>query len=126
MTEIRHITPREAALERENARLVDKTERQSATIHVQADAVEALREEVERLKADASVQQNNGADAERYRWLRDNSTEQLLNPSRANLNNDFAPMDIRTCWKTPVLICSGPVGGFLGFDESVDAMKESK
>jgi len=53
MTPIVHITPRETALERENERLTDKTERQSATIHVQAVAIQAMQ-----------------ADAERYQWLR--------------------------------------------------------
>lgn len=54
MTPIVHITDKEQALQRENERLTDKTERQSATIHVQAVAIQALQ-----------------ADAERYRWLRD-------------------------------------------------------
>lgn len=36
------VTDRELALERENERLVDKTQRQSATIHVQAVAIQAL------------------------------------------------------------------------------------
>ena len=53
MTPIVHITDKEAALMRENERLTDKVKRQSATIHVQAVAIQALQD-----------------DAERYRWLR--------------------------------------------------------
>ena len=45
------VTDRELALERENERLVDKTERQSATIHVQAIAIQSMAEEIAKLKA---------------------------------------------------------------------------
>ena len=83
-------------------------------IEMQLADKEALKAEVERLTADAK----------RYQWLRDKSTEQLLNQSRANLNNDFSPMDIRTHWKTPTLICSGTVGGFITFEDAVDAAME--
>lgn len=54
MTPITHITPREQALQRENERLTDQAKRQSATIHVQAVAIQALQD-----------------DAERYRFMRD-------------------------------------------------------
>jgi len=82
MTEIRHITPREQALERENARLVDKTERQAATIHVQAVAIQAMKEEIEGWKLDqkenivVTIKQQEEiaklkADAERYQFIRE-------------------------------------------------------
>ena len=54
MTPIVHITPREQALMRENERLTDQVKRQSATIHVQAVAIQAMQD-----------------DAERYRFMRD-------------------------------------------------------
>jgi hypothetical protein len=60
-------------------------------------------------------------DAERYRWLRDNAKEELLYPARAN--GDMP--DLRTAWALPVLICSGPVGGFLTFDEAIDIKLEA-
>lgn len=52
MTPIVHITDKEQALMRENERLTDKVKRQSATIHVQAVAIQAMTEEIEKLKAD--------------------------------------------------------------------------
>lgn len=54
------VTDREIALERENERLTDQVKRQSATIHVQAVAIQSMTEEIEGLKPDA----------ERYRALK--------------------------------------------------------
>jgi len=62
MTEIRHISDREMALERENARLVDKTERQSATIHVQAVAIQAMQADKKLLDELLQVLDENGKD----------------------------------------------------------------
>ena len=45
---------------RENERLTDQVKRQSATIHVQAVAIQALDEQMQALKADAA----------RYTWLK--------------------------------------------------------
>ena len=59
---ITHISERELALQRENERLTDQVKLQSATIHVQAVAIQAMQD-----------------DAERYRWLRDN--DMFANPS---------------------------------------------
>jgi hypothetical protein len=70
MTEIRHITPREQALERENDRLVDKTERQSATIHVQAVAIQAMKEEIAQLKALADNPEFDGIENANPAWWR--------------------------------------------------------
>ena len=54
MTPITHITPREQALQRENERLTDQVKRQSGTIHVQAVAIQAMTEEIAKLKAEKS------------------------------------------------------------------------
>ena len=54
MTPIVHITDKEQALQRENERLTDQVKRQSATIHVQAVAIQSMQ-----------------ADAERYRFIRE-------------------------------------------------------
>ena len=56
-------------------------------------------------------------DAERYRWLRMMAKEQLLNPKAAG--SEWP--DIRTYWRIPTLICSGPVGGFIDFDTAIDS-----
>ena len=56
-------------------------------------------------------------DAERYRWLRMMAKEQLLNPKAAG--SEWP--DMRTYWRIPTLICSGPVGGFIDFDAAIDA-----
>jgi hypothetical protein len=58
-------------------------------------------------------------DAERYRKLAAAATEQLLHPDRARC--EMMP-DRRTHWKLPVLMCSGPVGGFVSFADAVDAL----
>jgi hypothetical protein len=55
-------------------------------------------------------------DAERYRWLRTMAKEQLLDPRAAG--SEW--LDMRTHWRLPTLICSGPVGGFMSFDAAVD------
>ena len=79
---ITHITPREMALQRENERLTDQVKRQSATIHVQAVAIQSMTEEIEGWKADQrenieiTVKQQAEinalkADAERYRFIRE-------------------------------------------------------
>lgn len=62
-------------------------------------------------------------DARRYRALRDAAKEVLLHPNRAN--SDICP-DLRTKWELPILICSGPIGGFLSFDEAVDIFMENQ
>lgn len=54
--------------------------------------------------------------ARRYRWLRMMAKEQLLNPEAAGSE---CP-DMRTYWRIPTLICSGPVGGFIDFDSAID------
>ena len=56
-------------------------------------------------------------DAERYRWLRMMAKEELLNPKAAG--SEWP--DIRTYWRIPTLICSGPVGGFIDFDAAIDS-----
>ena len=56
-------------------------------------------------------------DAERYRWLLMMAKEQLLNPKAAG--SEWP--DMRTYWRIPTLICSGPVGGFIDFDAAIDA-----
>ena len=56
-------------------------------------------------------------DAERYRWLRMMAKEQLLNPKAAG--SEWP--DMRTYWRIPTLICSGPVGGFIDFDTAIDS-----
>lgn len=66
----------------------------------------------------APAAENDAEDAARYRWLKSQASEELLNP-RAALS-EICP-DMRTHWKLPTLICSGPVGGYLGFDASIDA-----
>ena len=78
---ITHITPKEQALQRENERLTDQAKRQSATIHVQAVAIQSMTEEIEGWKADQrenieiTIKQQAEinalkADAERYRAIR--------------------------------------------------------
>ncbi|MFT4267857.1 MAG: hypothetical protein QM586_11665 [Xenophilus sp.] len=62
-------------------------------------------------------------DAARYRCLREAAKEQLLNPKGAA--NEYAP-DMRTHWVLPVLMCSGPTGGYRTFDEAVDSLIEEK
>lgn len=72
------------------------------------------------IKAIRSTKEENDslrADAERFRWLRDNAREELLNPQAAA--SELAP-DMRTQWVLPTLICSGPVGGYLTFEQAVD------
>ena len=59
------------------------------------------------------------ADAERYRWLRDNAKEELLYPQRAG---GEVP-DLRTKWSIPTLMCGNCIGGWMSFDESVDAAR---
>lgn len=68
----------------------------------------------------APVAQGDAEDAARYRYLKSQASEQLLNP-RAALS-EICP-DMRTHWKLPTLICSGPVGGYLDFDASIDAVR---
>jgi hypothetical protein len=58
-------------------------------------------------------------EAERYRKLEAQATEQLLHPSRAAC--EIMP-DLRTHWRLPVLMCSGPVGGSVSFADAVDAL----
>ena len=70
-----------------------------------------IRALLDRLKA-AEV------DAARFRALEKIAKEQLLNPRHAL--SDFMP-DMRTYWALPTFICSGPVGGFKTFRESVDS-----
>ena len=60
-------------------------------------------------------------DAMRYRWLKSQASEELLNP-RGALSEICA--DMRTHWKLPTLICSGPVGGYLDFDAAIDAARK--
>ena len=62
-------------------------------------------------------------DAERYRCLKSQSKEQLLNPRGAA--SEFCA-DMRTHWKLPVLMCSGPIGGYLSFDDSVDILRAAQ
>ena len=57
--------------------------------------------------------------AEKYEYLRDNAKEVLLNP-RA-FASEFCP-DMRTKWEIPILICSGPIGGYIDFDKAVEIM----
>ena len=68
----------------------------------------------------APAAQVDAEDAARYRWLRSQASEKLLNP-RAALS-EICP-DMRTHWKLPTLICSGPVGGYLDFDAAIDAAR---
>lgn len=68
----------------------------------------------------APAAQGDAEDAARYRWLKSQASENLLNP-RAALS-EICP-DMRTHWKLPTLICSGPVGGYLDFDASIDAAR---
>lgn len=78
------------------------------------DAAYALKtqvREIERMRQDA----------ERYQWLKSQSKEQLLNPRGAA--SEFCA-DMRTHWKLPVLMCSGPIGGYLSFDDAVDMLRE--
>jgi len=57
--------------------------------------------------------------AERYLKLKQHATEKLLNPK--HFNCEIMP-DGRTHWVLPLLMCSGPVGGFVSFDEAVDKL----
>ena len=68
----------------------------------------------------APAAQRDAEDAARYRWLKSQASEELLNP-RAALSEICAGM--RTHWKLPTLICSGLVGGYLDFDASIDASR---
>lgn len=89
-----------------------------------AELAEARREAEEWMhKTGAAYAERDEArrDAERYRWLRNNAKEELLYPARAV--GDMP--DLRTAWALPVLICSGPVGGFLTFDEAIDIKLEA-
>lgn len=58
-------------------------------------------------------------DARRYAFLRENAKETYLHPNR--VNSEICP-DIRTKWEIPTLICSGPIGGFIEFDDAVDIL----
>ena len=58
-------------------------------------------------------------DAARYRKLERAAREKLLTPGRAG--DELLP-DMRTHWALPVLMCSGPVGGYLSFDAAVDGL----
>ena len=74
-------------------------------------------------KAESSAQQaapasQDAEDAARYRGLRDLAKEQLLYPQRAASS---LAADMRTHWELPVLICSGPIGGYRDFDSAVDS-----
>ena len=60
-------------------------------------------------------------DAERYRKLAAAAKEQLLRPDRAAC--EMLP-DMRTHWVLPVLMCSGPVGGFASFADAVDRLPD--
>lgn len=66
----------------------------------------------------APAAQGDAEDAARYQWLKSRASERLLNP-RAALS-EICP-DMRTHWKLPTLMCSGPVGGYLDFDAAIDA-----
>ena len=37
---------------------------------------------------------------------------------------DVGMRGMRTHWKLPTLICSGPVGGYLDFDAAIDAVRK--
>lgn len=84
------------------------------TEYVRADKLEELAAEIEALRAEVDAL---AKDAERYRWLRTMAREQLLNPKMAS--SEYP--DMRTYWRLPTLICSGPVGGFVEFDAAIDA-----
>lgn len=71
----------------------------------------------------AQVADSVREDAARYRCLKSQSKEQLLNPRGAA--SEFCA-DMRTHWKLPVLMCSGPIGGYLSFDDSVDILRAAQ
>ena len=114
-----------------------KSQAEAWQAQAEADMIEIMRL---RLEVAAKQQQINGfyagtadsrllamtlerdqlrKDAERYRKLEAAATEQLLHPDRARC--EMMP-DRRTHWKLPVLMCSGPVGGFVSFADAVDAL----
>ena len=62
-------------------------------------------------------------DLARFAWLVKKAKEEYLHSK--TLSSDFP--DMRTYWKIPTLICSGPIGGFIEFREAIDiAMKNDK
>lgn len=89
--------------------------------------VERLRAEKDAIKvaawdkSSALLAERNAlrADAERYRWIRDNAKEELLYPARSG---GEVP-DLRTKWSIPTLMCSNCIGGVRSFDESIDAAR---
>ena len=88
-------------------------------LHEELDLQKALVAEAQAMTAKVCAENEAlRADAERYRWLRSKSKETLLNPKGAA--SEFLP-DMRTHWQMPVLICSGPIGGYLEFDAAIDA-----
>lgn len=78
------------------------------------DTIRALLAEKDALVAALEEAQE---DAERYRWLRSMAKERFLDLKASGA--EYFP-DMRTHWCIPTLICSGPVGGFMSFDEAID------
>lgn len=58
-------------------------------------------------------------DALRWREYSALATEEFIRPPRGE---QF--LDLRTYWKFPTLICSGPVGGYMNPTEALDALLE--
>lgn len=68
----------------------------------------------------SNFSQQDIEDLERFRWLAEQAKEELINPK--SLNSEFG-VDLRTYWKLPTLICSGPIGGFDDFRKSIDNLR---
>jgi hypothetical protein len=79
----------------------------------------AAADEIADLRAQLEAVQ---ADAKRYRALEAAAREELLRPERASC--EVLP-DMRTHWKLPTLMCSGPVGEFVTFAAAVDALPDA-
>lgn len=105
-----------------NALLIPK--RALFTAEQITEARAPLLAEIDRLKAQVA---ELGKEAARYRRLESVAREKLLRPERVNC--EYLP-DRRTHWALPIIMCSGPIGGFVSFGEAVDsldtAMKEKQ
>jgi hypothetical protein len=74
----------------------------------------SARELIERGRAEA------GADAENYRWIRDNVREVPLRPDR--FGAEVMP-DTRLCWELPVLVSLDAIGQQISLDEAIEAAR---
>ena len=70
-----------------------------------ANAIEALQENLRQTQTSA----------EKYHWLRAAARETLIRPATAY--SEYP--DLRTKWELPVLVCSGPIGGYTTFDDAI-------